>query len=79
MLDLSLQQDKTKQGSDHFQDMYTDVASLNMLASATKGLQTLQELAKDFGFVAKNYQGMGGSNRNRAMMENLMMNQQMDF
>lgn len=56
--------------------MYTDVASLNMLASATKGLQTLQELAKDFGVVAKNYQG---GNRNRAMMENLMMNQQMDF
>ena len=55
--------------------MYTDVASLNMLASATKGLQTLQELAKDFGAVAKNYQGMGGGNRNRAMMENLMMNQ----
>lgn len=59
--------------------MYTDVASLNMLASATKGLQTLQELAKDFGVVAKNYQGMGGGHRNRAMMENLMMNQQMDF
>jgi hypothetical protein len=67
--------------------MYTDVASLNMLASATKGLQTLQDLAKDFGVIAKNYHGMGmgvnmghpGGGRNRHMMENLMMNQQMDF
>lgn len=76
---MSLQQDQTRKQSDHIQDMYADVSSLNMLASATKGLQSLQELAKDFGVVAKNYQGMGGSNRNRAMMESLMMNQQMDF
>ena len=52
--------------------MYSDVACLNMLASATKGLQSLQELANDFGVIAK---GRSNVNAHR----NLMMNQQMDF
>jgi len=45
------------------QDMYSDVASLNMLSTATKGLQSLQELQQELSVIAKNHPGYGMSNR----------------
>ena len=34
-------------------EIYTDVAALNMLATATKGFESLQELVKEYKVVSK--------------------------
>ena len=51
--------------------MYSDIAAINLLSTATKGFQDLQDLLKDIGSVNKMSKGgkaFGG----------MMMNQQED-
>ena len=56
-------------------EIYTDVATLNMLATATKGFESLQELIKEYKTVQKQ-KGPGSSFFGR---HDMMMNAQMDI
>jgi cytochrome c556 len=51
--------------------MYSDIAAINLLSTATKGFQDLQELMKDIGTINKMSKG-------NKPFGNMMMNQQED-
>jgi len=53
--------------------LYSDVATLNLLSSATKGFSTLNELVKEFNMVNKSERG-----RDRGYHDNMMANMMMN-
>ena len=53
--------------------IYGDVASLNLLSSATKGYDSLQELIKTYGILSKGQRG------GKMVPESFLANKQMDI
>lgn len=55
-------------------DLYSDVATMNLLATATKGFESLQELVKEFKVINKGNRSGGRGIFGGDVYENLMMN-----
>lgn len=74
---LQVLSDQSSQTESHFESsFYSDIAALNMLATATKGFESLQELAKEMQVVSKGSNRRGGHG---LFSQNMISNQQMDI
>jgi hypothetical protein len=58
---------------------YSDIAALNMLATATKGFEKLQELTKEMNVIDKSTKTRSGGMGHGIFNQNMIVNQQMDI